>query len=146
MYSTEEIIQHTCSIFIHLFQHCAPTPYDKDLACQSEQLLQVKASTGYFISETITFIMGRFDFYEEHPTFLFFFLDVLEKVSCYSSIAEVLTEQSAISIIIERMTCYFFDSGIQIAALRTVENLKANNIHGKVFLISKFIECFKNYL
>ena len=83
--------------------------------------------------------MERFDFYEEHPTFLFFFLDVLQKVSCFSSIAEVLAEQSAIMVIIERMRCYFFDSGIQIAALRTVENLKANNSHGKNPFIHPFI-------
>lgn len=142
MVSTEEIVQHTCSIFIHLFQCSAPTPYDKELACQNEQLLQMKASSGYFISETITFIMGRFDFYEEHSTFLFFFLDVLEKISCHTSIAEMLAEQSAITIIIERMKCYFFDSGIQIAALRTVENLKAaGNINGNYILALFSFQC-----
>ena len=122
---------HTCYFLTQLFQRSAPAPYDKDVACKSEQLLRLKASTGCFISETLTFVIGRFDFYEEQPRFIYLFLDLIQEISSFASIAHALQEQGAVAMIINRMKCYYSDSEIQYAALKTVENLKANSIEGK---------------
>ena len=127
------MVQNTSRVFIKLFCQSVPAPFEKHLACKSEELLNTKASIGYFTSESIVYIINRLNFYEDYPDFMYIFLNVIQEISAFEDLAEILMEQGAVSIIMDWMSQLVDDEQIQLTALKTVENLKGAGFEGMMF-------------
>ena len=123
----EKIVEHVCAIFNKLFQRSVTSPY---ITLIEERTLEPRARTTYFTSECTCYLIERFIFYMDHPHLLLPFLRLIERISGYTSIADMLVEQNVLVLIVKSMKEHDGDARVQLSALKIIDNLGSTSIQG----------------
>jgi len=123
----EKTAKHACAIFIKLFQQSVQAPYERHTTRtkNDEETLESRPCVAYFPSECICYFVERLNFYMDRPDLLLLFLRLIERISGYRTIAEMLAEQSVLVLVVSSMKAYHDNARIQLSCLKTIDNLKS---------------------
>lgn len=96
----------------------------EDCEVDEEELIYTKASISYFTSECVVYIFDKLNFYEDRPSLVLKFLEIVEKISAYPNIAENLMDHEAVKVLVDQMNYHCKHSMVQVVAINAVDNLQ----------------------